>query len=285
MVIQKMNDANEIYPHEPKKVKAKFQKPLFCFKIILMLSLIIALLVLFGMSPLFSIAGFRIQDSLYYEEETFINLSGVSIGDNGFKHVGTNFMQILELRYGKSEYNILQNCPYIKEVKVKFNMPNIVDISFTEREPTGYVPYLGTYLLVDNESYVLEIMGQASLDELPVIKGLEFSYYELGKKLATENTKNLDAAMYVLNVIRLSDKNDRFKLLKIVDSIDVANLDKICLSVDSRIIVNFGNMEELDYKISAAKQILLKNIKETEKGLLDFTLGENPTFIPDSDVN
>jgi cell division protein FtsQ len=157
----------------------------------------------------------------------------------------------------------------------------LVKINFIEREPVGCVPYLGSNLIVDNESYVLDIIKDMPPHNLPIIKGLRFNNYELGQKLSTENPESLNAVITILDVIKTSDKKDRFKLLDIINSIDVGDLKKIIFLIDSRIVLNLGDIEELEYKIAATKQILLKNVKKEDKGLLDFTIGENPTFIPD----
>jgi cell division protein FtsQ len=263
------------------KENNRLKKTFFWIRSILGICLVLVIIILFGMSPFFNVTGFYVQNSTYYDRDTLIDLANISIEENGFKFIGTSIEQILGLRYGKCEQNIIDNCPYIKEVKVKYEIPNLVKINFIEREPVGCVPYLGSNLIVDNESYVLDIIKDMPPHNLPIIKGLRFNNYELGQKLSTENPESLNAVITILDVIKTSDKKDRFKLLDIINSIDVGDLKKIIFLIDSRIVLNLGDIEELEYKIAATKQILLKNVKKEDKGLLDFTIGENPTFIPD----
>jgi len=44
-------------------------------------------------------------------------------------------------------------------------------------------------------------------------------------------------------------------------------------------------LENLNYRISVLKHVLLKNLKKEDKGLLDFTVGQNPVFMPDAKVS
>lgn len=278
---QWLNDDYETCSQRTDEKKVRMKKGLFWIKSILVLSIILTVLILFMISPLFNISRFQVQESVHYSQDILIDLSNIFVGDNGFKSIGTDINQIFGLRYGESEKNILKYCPYIKNVKVKYIIPNSVKISFTEREPVGSIAYLGANLVIDNEGYILDTVKDISLHKLPEIKGLKFSYYDLGKKLLTENPKNLEEAIEVLDIIRISDEKDRFKLLNMINSIDVGDLNKISITIDSRIILKLGDIEDLEYKIAATKQILLNSTKKEDKGLLDFTIGENPTFIPD----
>jgi cell division protein FtsQ len=281
MRIQKINEIKNDYQQNASKKNKRLKKTYIWIRLLLGICLVLVIIILFCMTPLFNITEFYVQNSTHYDRDTLIDLANISIGENGFKFIGISIEQILGLRYGKCEQNILENCPYIKEVKVKYEIPNSVKINFTEREPAGSVPYLGSNLIVDNEGYVLDIVKDISSYNLLTIKGLRFNNYELGQKLSTENPESLNAVINVLDVIKTSDKKDRFKLLEMIISIDVGDLKKINMLIDFRIVLNLGDTDELEYKIAATKQILLKNVKKEDKGLLDFTIGENPTFIPD----
>ena len=52
--------------------------------------------------------------------------------------------------------------PRIKEARVFIIFQNEVGISVTERNPSVYLSYLGNYLTVDPEGYVLEVNQNAS---------------------------------------------------------------------------------------------------------------------------
>ena len=144
------------------------------------------------------------------------------------------------------------------------------------------VPYLGTSLLIDSEGYVLDTVKSDEEIELPAIKGLKFESYELGKELNVQNKTCLKKVFKVLGAATDSDREDKFNLFRIIDSVDVNEENRVCLSVDSRIIVNFGDLSDINYRIRLLKQLLVKNLKASDRGLLDFTTGDNPIFMPDS---
>ena len=50
--------------------------------------------------------------------------------------------------------------------------------------------------------------------------------------------------------------------------------------VDSRLVANYGDLYDISYRIKMSKQIIQKNIDKNEKGILDFTKGDYPVFIP-----
>lgn len=281
MKIQETGGAQTLHNKKQKKRARKFKILLFWIKLILVLVLSTAAIGLIALSPIFNITGIEVLGGSHYPSDSITDLSGVVKGINGFKNIGGSPNHILELRYGQAEERILKNCPYIKNVRVKFVLPGKVAITLTERSPMGIVPYLGTSLLIDEEGYVLETVKNDEGNSLPLIKGLKFGNYELGQMLPTEEPENLEKAIALLKTVKASDAEGAFKLAAAVKWVDVGDLKKVCLFIDSRIVVNLGDLQDLDYRIRATKQILLKNIKKEEKGLLDFSMSENPVFIPE----
>ena len=61
-------------------------------------------------------------------------------------------------------------------------------ISLTERKVRAYVPYMGSYLYIDEFGRVLEINSQMS-SALPVVTGLKFDTFMLGEKINAENNE------------------------------------------------------------------------------------------------
>ncbi|NTV91179.1 MAG: hypothetical protein HGA22_12595 [Clostridiales bacterium] len=104
----------------------------------------------------------------------------------------------------------------------------------------------------------------------------------LGGKLETENDSSFETAEGIIEAIGQFDIKEENKLLPLLDYIDVSDTASVVLSLDSRITVRIGGMDDLNYRISSLKTIFFKNIKENETGLLDFTTGEDPVFSPGS---
>lgn len=236
---------------------------------------------LLAYSPLFNITQIEVVGSKHYEKGTIVDLIDMSVGNNVFRYMGTDLKSIFTFRYRDVEEKIKRNCPYVKEAKVKLLLPSKVLVEIKERSPIGVIPYLGTSLLMDKEGYIIDTLENGEECSLPIIKGIEFEHYELGQKLDVKNPGSKKKALEVINIVKKSDMNSQFKIYKQIESIDVSDINKVCLFIDSRLVVNLGNLEDLRYRINALKHIYLKNLKKDDKGLIDFTIGDNPIFIPE----
>ena len=281
MRVQELDDEREFIAKAPKKSKKKIKKSLFWLKLILSFILCGMALILLAISPLFNISEIEVYGNRHYEKEAIIGGIDVAIGNNGFKAIGSNPGNILTLRYGREEEIILKNYPYIKGVTVRFVIPSKVRIDIMERKPLCTVDYFGTNLIMDNEGFAVDIVKGEEQSALPQVKGITIKKFELGQELKADNMENLRKAVAVIEAVEESDKNSGYKVLNLLKSIDVKDAKKVYLSIDSRIIVNMGDLQDLNYRIDVLKQIISRNIKKDDRGLLDFTLGENAVFIPE----
>jgi cell division protein FtsQ len=247
--------------------------------VIIMLLIIIALI---AMTPLFNIKRVMVSGNSHYDSNAIISTTGIQIGENGFKAIGQSLIDLILLRHTQAEMNIVKNCHYIKEANVKYIIPSSIRITVSERTPVAFVPFLGTSLLIDGESYIIDTFKDEGDFKLPEIKGLKFDYFELGEKLPVDDSGKVDNAVAVLNALSNSDKDGNYKIMDLINSVDVGDLNNICIFIDSRIVVNIGDMQELDYKIESLRHIYYRNIKKEDKGILDFSKGKNPVFTPES---
>jgi len=248
------------------------------FILILFLSIIV--LILFIMSPIFNVSEVIIYGNNHYTTQEIAQASGVLTGVNGFKSIGGNYKHYISLSYGQAEKNIILRCPYIKEVSVRYSIPDNVIIQVVERNPIILLPYLGTFLLTDKDGCVVETIDDVEKSNLPQIKGIKFKGYEIGQPLKIENKESFKELIFLIDTLTQEDKNDNFKIVEIIDTIDISDSNNIYLFIDSRLVVNVGSLDELNYKMKSLKQIFFKNIGEEEKGFLDYTAGDYPVFIP-----
>lgn len=274
-----------------KSKKKKKKRSFLWLKILAAMALLAGTVVLCALSPFFNIESIRVNGCEHYGKEEIIQSSNVLTGENGFKILSKNIGSIynldrfLFLRCALAEDSIIKNRAYIKESRVKYLLPGTIDITITERQPIGFVPYMGTNLVIDDEAFVVDTSGKNGAQELPFIKGLDFGSYEIGQALNLENPLTFDTVKKILGILKESRENGNDEFAIPVDYIDASNLSNTCLFVDSRITVNFGDVynltyEELLYRVNFFKEIFTKKLKEQDKGLVDFTMGENPKFIP-----
>ncbi|MCR4434520.1 MAG: FtsQ-type POTRA domain-containing protein [Clostridiales bacterium] len=281
MKVQEIN--RNINSKKAGRNKKHNKKRLLWLKFLLAIIAFLSALILLALSPLFNINRIDVEGNQHYKSEDIASAANIVIGSNGFKTIGNDVKSLLLLRDGKAEKNILDSHPYIKEVKVKFNLPDKILISIWERTPVCLVPYHGTYLILDREGYVLDASDNVDKNGLPQVKGFKFDRYELGKELKVDNPDKFDALFKVIDTVESSDKESSFKMAGIINYIDVSDLSKVYLLLDSRIMVNLGGLDDLNYKVTFLKQIYQMNLKKSDKGLLDFTMGKNPRFMPENE--
>ena len=267
--------------HKKHKSKKKLKRLLRLIKSILVAGLLIVTVVYTALSPFFNVAEIKVKDAVNYDQQTLITTSGIKIGENGFKKIFNKPGKFYYFRIGSAENAIIENCPYVKSVKVRFVVPSTVTIEIKEREPAAFLSLAGTNLLIDIEGVLLEINPDLKKVDLPVFKGIKIDSYKPGKKLEIPEDTLL-SAFEVFENIRVVDGENMDKLLPSVDYIDVGDIYNIRISLQSRVMVNLGKPEDLNYKMNAVQTIFTKNIKKSERGKLDFSSDENPVFTPEN---
>lgn len=267
------------YARTTKKRKKKFR----LIKYMLITFILLAALVMVAISPLCTVKRLGISGSVRYGSDEIFSAVGALKGINGFKNIGGSFEKILSLRYGNAEKMLAAKFPYLKRIEVRYVIPDKVRIYLSERKPEAIIMYAGTGIIIDNECHVLDTVVNADKYGLPVIKGLKFDRYDEGQAIKLKNPLNYSYFRKLEDALEESDNSSSYKLIKKINYIDVTNPSKVHIMINSRILVNFGGLQDLKYRIDFLKEIVAYKLKKDEKGLLDFTSGENPEFIPDND--
>lgn len=283
MKVRKMKSL-QVPPHVINKKKRKWRRVFQLIRFVLVTALFSMTIVYAAISPFFNITGFRARESLHYDENALITASGISHGGNGFRMLFKEMGRFYFFRIGVAERSIKENCPYVKSAKVRYLIPSTVSIEVEERVAAAVLVMNGANLLIDKEGYLLELVPEISDLKLPIIVGIELNSPKPGKKIDIPD-ETLSSALKVFDTIREVDKLNEpngDKLIDSVDYVDVGDIYNVSFSVQSRVIVNLGKMEDLHYKINAAKTIFFRNIKRTERGKLDFSMDTNPVFTPEN---
>lgn len=272
-----------------RKYKRKIRKRkrvLKFIRFVLLTVLSLVTLVLLALSPLFNISGIYVSGNNHYNNNELIEVTNLVMGNNWFRTNGLDFKSILLFRSIQSEKSIEEKCHYVKKATVRLNIPNGVKITVTERQPYVISPYSDTNLLIDVEGYILDSRKEVSDYNLPVIQGLSFDNSELGQALNAEDKKKFDMYKKVVEEINALDNDKVYDsskaIFKFVNYIDVADWDNIRIMLDGRVRVNLGNYKKIgSYRLSFLREVFFNKLAETDKGYLDFTTGDTPSFIPD----
>lgn len=280
MKVRRIKDVQEP-SHKKHKSKKKFKRVLFFIKFVLVTALLVTTIVYTALSPFFNIKRIVVKGAVHYDNQTLTATSGLNEGENGFREMFSYPGKFYFFRIGSAEKAIMESCPYVKSVKARFVIPSAVSIEVKEREAAAVLSMTGTSLLIDKDGYLLEINPDLEGLNLPVVKGLTIEEYKPGKKINMQEDLLL-TAFKVLDIIGEMDSKNTDKLLPSVDYVDVGDIYKVGLSLQSRVFVNLGEPEDLYYKINVVQTIFTKNIKKNERGKLDFSTDENPVFTPEN---
>ena len=204
----------------------------------------------FLVSPVFTIQNIEITEMEKYTKDEICEMVNIKEGMNMFL-----FNRFYAMKTLKSN-------TYIESAKISYKLPDTVAITIDERKVRGYVPYMGSYLYIDEEGRVLEVSSEMNR-ALPVVYGLNFSSFTLGEKIEAENKEAFDI---MVNIAYLMSK---YELLDMVVKIDVSNPDKI-LAYVNKVEVNLGDMSNGDRKIRTMAEVI-KNINENDRGSLDLS--------------
>ncbi len=280
------------YLERKRRREKRLRRILWWFKTIMLVSLTITTLVLLALSPLFNITAIEVHGNRHYTSEEIVQATGIAIGSNGFKNIGSNWKNIFALRFGESEEYLLHSKPYIEHVTVRFILPGTVRVTLTERKPLAVVNYMGNEVIVDKNGYALDyFVDDAEVEsiKLPAILGVGIKSLRLGQVLEFETQNGSEgfyAAVRLLLSIKESDEStETYKLYKYVDSVDAGDPKNIILGFDGRFRVKFGDLKELDHNLNFFRYIYYSNLKySNDRGTLDMT-ALKPVLIEETAVD
>jgi cell division septal protein FtsQ len=229
--------------------------------LLLILAVVVGLLAFFRTS-FFCISDITVQGNSFVDEQEIVEYSGIDPGVN-----------ILRADIKDAINNLLAH-PYILRADVERKMPKSIEITVEERDLIGYLPYMGSYLLVDNERRVISATAQVPVEGLPVFKGIKVEDFQAMEILDIDNIQKFDKIIYISRCI---GKN----ILQYAPiEVNVEDLEDIVIGLDDRFILRVGDIEELDYKLGYSNIILEKLYPREVGGEIDVTCGERAFFRP-----
>jgi len=122
---------------------------------------------------------FNIKEIIVYGNEQIskdkiILASGINIDGN-----------IFDLKINSSKKHILKH-PYIKNVKITRKYPSKIVINVNERYEKFIINLVNTFILVDEEGVILNIISDSNQNEVPILKGLKIKKVVIGNNAYLE---------------------------------------------------------------------------------------------------
>lgn len=259
-----------------RKRKRRIRSVLQLLTFVLTVSGLVAL----ALSPLFQIRGVEVAGSTRYTKTELMGDIKPAIGDNAFKTLSSNLLGMLTFRYPEDERTIESTRSYVKSATVRYWLNGRIVIKILERVPACIAWLEDGYYIIDREGVVLEKADDPKALGLTVIKGLPYERLQPGQALGPGAASGLAAVRELMTAVEEADRENSYKFVTMLNYIDISDSKKITMMVDSRITVNLGSLNDIGYKLRFAREILQKNLTKGEKGVLDFTGGDNPRFIP-----
>lgn len=229
------------------------------FKIFIIILIFAGALIFILSSELFSLKSIYVTGNKTISKDDIINLSHLQYGKNLFK---VNKKKIVR--------SIFRN-PKIKAVRIKRILPSGMSLDIIERDAIAIIPYLGSYLNIDEEALIIAVTGLSKETNVPIIEGFEFNDFKIGEKISIDDKEQLGITMEILNSLQGTE------LVESIDLINVEDLGNIELITKEGINVIICN-NDLFYKMQMAKSIIEDLRKNEKRGIIDMRHDGNPIF-------
>lgn len=242
------------------RVQRKRRRQRRFLRIILLIAIITLILFFLFKSDFFIINNIELEGNYIIPSEEILRTSGINLGSHIFNYNKT-----------KAEERI-DSFPYIKEVDIRRKLPKTVQIIVEEREVYVQFNHLSSYILVDDEGYILEIK-EDRLENIPVFRGFTIEDHSRENILEEDELKTLDSFILDSNNKDLMDK---------INEIIYESERNININLKNGIEVAFGPVNNVKYKLSLLNDILI-HIEENEINTKTILMnkGENPIIVTD----
>lgn len=210
-------------------------------------------------SGFFNIKQVVVVNNDYLDPRDIIKDTGITGDDNFF----------LVNLYGPRE-KLLEN-PYVKDVEVRRQFPDKVEITVYEREEFSSIFIAGTYVIIDEQGRVLRSVDKEV--DIMTIKGYNIESYRIGEIMTSDDAYEFQRA---LDLVDLCNQVEALE----ADEISYEK-GSIFLKLLNGLSVDFGNGKDIEEKFSKFyaiyEDLVSKGIK---KGIINVSNNGLPTYRP-----
>ena len=224
----------------------------------------------------FKINTIQISGKNPYNETQIINAAGVSKGDS-----------LLSCNEEKISDSIRRNLPYIYSATIKKKIPSTLIIETKSTSAFIAVQTVSGTALADKDGKVLEFASEDKVkDEIIKLEaGLAFPA-KIGEKIFETESDNEQSR-------QLKDKEKTLKTvldainssgIKDITLVDIKSTSNIYMMYQDRFRLNIGNVNEIEYKLKAAVQIIANENKAapSERGEIFLSNPDNIYVSPET---
>ena len=244
---KKIKNNNTFQETTEQMIKRKNRKRLF-ISIVMLIVAIIGGTIFFLTTPRFNITEIEITGNYKNTVDTYISLSKIELGT-------TNIFGISSKRI---QTNLKENA-YVESVSITRKLPNILEISVTERKVTYQVEMANRYLYFNEQGYLLEISEEKA--DVIFLKGLTSIQENMteGNRLNEQDLKKLSFILEFTNYCKYHSIENTITTIDVTDTNDY----KVYFEKDHKVLY-LGNASNLNERLSLLKAIL--NAEKNKKG-------------------
>lgn len=235
---QESNNKKKKKPTSSRKIN-KPKLILFILKWTILIGMIIAAIIFLLTTPIFNIKEIQVTGNNKVSSDEIVSLSQLKLKENIFNNRKSNIISLVK-----------ENA-YIESVEIKRNIPDVIELIVTERQPIYCIQILNSYAYIDKQGYILEVSEQNV--GLPVLKGLKTDEQEIitGSRICEEDLGKLSTLYKIVEAAK------SIEISNIITQIDLTNEYQITLQLESKNkTVHLGDISNLSNKMLYVKAIL-----------------------------
>ena len=251
---------------QPKKRRTPYKTTVKRAKLAGILCLVLVAILLFLMSPIFSIKNLNVAGNVKLTPEEIIKASGISKGDNIFTIDGARVEQGIK-KLGA-----------VAGIRIVRSLPSRVTLEINEKTECAYIKEKGAYTAIDETGMIIAT-STAPDAPVPVIVGIKAVDSEQGQyvKIDSNNAKTLSSL-----VTRMLTELKMGGILSHIKTIDVTDLTNIRMTLSTDTLVNMGidgeeDGDNIEYKIAYLKAIIPKLPQSQNGGVIELADTDNVT--------
>ncbi|WP_161633606.1 cell division protein FtsQ/DivIB [Fervidicella metallireducens] len=241
------------------KLETKITRRKSSFRFSLIIIFLGILAVIFLKTSFFEIKNVEVKNNYIVSKDEIVTLANVR-GENIFL---INKKKITE--------NIANN-PYVKEVKIQRSLPDEVIIDIKEKDIKGLIKLKNSFINVDGEGNMIQIVNQFPNCKLPLIEGVKLEEYEPNKSIIGRDENKLKALKSVLTL------TDYKEYKKLIYSINISDPFNIKLTTINKMEIYIGDWNNMQYKLELAYYAMKNPALNGKTGVLE-VMAEDGTVI------
>lgn len=154
--------------------------------------------------------------------------------------------------------------PFVYEVEVKRAFPSTVNIMIKECVEVGFISYMGNYVGTSSLGKILEITKERTIENVPIINGIELKEANVGKDLVFADEKVGETALKYMEAMENID------IISHIKSIDFTDINDVKLVLSNDILVKMGGIDKVSYKFAYLEKIFVQ-LEGQRGGVLDIS--------------